>query len=152
MVSFESFSLDQPLHDLEKIREVNPHRHEMELIDSVLYLNEEESQIVGLKRVREDEFWCRGHFPDGAIFPGVLMLEAAAQLSSFFCGHALYPDSRMLFGSANEVRFRGMVKPGDDLVLMGTVTGARRRGTRCRSQGFVDQKLVFEAEIVGMLV
>lgn len=152
MVSFESFSIDKPVLGIDQIRDVNPHRHEMELIDSVLFLEPDAHQIVGVKHVRDDEFWVRGHFPDGAIFPGVLMLEAAAQLASFYAGLVVQQGRRMVFGSATNVRFRGMVRPGDDLVVMATIESVRKTATRSKAQGFVGSDLVFEGNILGMLI
>src|SRR4051794_23250952 len=72
------------LADREAIRRVNPQRFEMEQLDAVVHLDTVGDIIVGYKDVRGDEFWVRGHMPDYPLLPGVLICEAAAQLSSFF--------------------------------------------------------------------
>ena len=66
-------------YPIEEIRKLNPHRYEFEQLTGVLLFRPEEKIIVGLRVVRSDEFWIRGHIPGRPIFPGVLMLEAAAQ-------------------------------------------------------------------------
>src|SRR3989339_1433939 len=68
--------------DKEKIRSLIPHRYEMEQIDAVLKFDKDNRLIVGIKNVRSDEFWVRGHIPGRPLLPGVLMIESSAQLAS----------------------------------------------------------------------
>ena len=70
--------------DLEAIRRVNPQRFAMEQLTAIVLLDAERQLIAGYKDVRPDEFWVSGHMPDFPLLPGVLICEAAAQLSSYF--------------------------------------------------------------------
>ena len=144
--------LKQAAHTIEEIRAYNPQRHEFEQLTSVLLVKPEEHLVVGLREVRDDEFWTRGHIPGRPIFPGVLMLEAAAQLCSFYCGRYISNDGFFGFGGIDEVRFRGVVKPGDRLILIAkgkTVAGSR---SLFETQGVVDGKVVFGASILGIRI
>ena len=76
--------LSRVLANREAIRAVNPQRFELEQLDAIVLIEPPQNLIVGYKDVRPDEFWVRGHFPNGPLLPGVLMCEAAAQLCSYF--------------------------------------------------------------------
>src|SRR5262245_52609063 len=90
---------------IEEIRKINPHRHEFEQIDGVFLLLPEEGTIVGYKDVRSDEFWVRGHVPGNPLLPGVLMLEAAAQLCSVYQHRICPPVGFFGFGAIDGVKF-----------------------------------------------
>src|SRR5262249_16391225 len=107
------------LADREALRKVNPQRFEMEQIDAVVPLCRERHVVVGCKDVKGDEFWVRGHMPEFPLMPGVLMCEAAAQLVSYYVALAgLKVGDFIAFGGMENVRFRGVVRPGDRLVLV----------------------------------
>ena len=91
--------------NIEAIRQVNPQRHEFEQLTAISKLLPKEKLVIGYRDVRADEFWVRGHIPGNPILPGVLMLEAAAQLSSFFCGKYYEGDQRFFgFGAIDGVK------------------------------------------------
>ena len=137
--------------DLEAIRKVNPQRHEMEQLDAIVLLDRERHLIAGYKDVRPDEFWVRGHMPGYPLLPGVLMCEAAAQLCSYYiAGSGLLQGDFIGFGGMEKVRFRGPVRPGDRLVLVGKGLRLHRRQTVFDVQGYVGPTMVFHAEILGM--
>lgn len=140
------------LVDKEGIRKVNLQRYEMEQLDGILYLDHQEHILVGYKDVREDEFWVRGHIPGRPLMPGVVMIEAAAQLASYGNHEFLKSDQFMGFGAVDEVKFRGTIVPPAKLILLGKALDIRPRRIICYVQGFVDQKMVFEAKITGMPV
>jgi 3-hydroxyacyl-[acyl-carrier-protein] dehydratase len=137
--------------DLDAIRRVNPQRFEMEQLTAIVLVEPDRQLIVGYKDVRPDEFWVRGHMPDYPLLPGVLMCEAAAQLCSYYVvSHGLLQGDFIGFGGLEEVRFRGLVRPGDRLVLVGKAKKIHRRQTKFNVQGFVGAKMVFEADVIGV--
>jgi 3-hydroxyacyl-[acyl-carrier-protein] dehydratase len=139
------------LVDQEGIRRDNPQRFEMEQLTAIVALDPERKLIVGYKDVRPDEFWVRGHMPDYPLMPGVLMCEAAAQLSSYYCRAIKLNDSGFIgFGGLEDVRFRGQVRPGDRLILVAKATRVHRRQTVFETQGFVDGNMVFHGRIIGV--
>ena len=133
------------------IRRVNPQRFEMEQLSAIVHIDREQHLVVGYKDVRADEFWVRGHMPGYPLLPGVLMCEAAAQLVSFYIIHIGFRTGDFIgFGGMEEVRFRGLVRPGDRLVLMGKGLRVHRRQARFHCQGFVGPTMVFHGEIIGV--
>ena len=135
----------------DEIRKILPQRFEMEQLDAVVYECLEEKIIVGYKDVRTDEFWVRGHLPNYPLFPGVLMCEAAAQLSSFYAIKNHLPVGTFVgFGGMENVRFRGTVHPGDRFVLVGKGLKIDRRKMLFSVQGFVGDKMVFHAQVMGL--
>jgi len=152
LYDFTSLNLDHPAYTIDDIRKVNPHRFEFEQLSSVILFSPEQKVIVGLRDVRQDEFWIRGHIPGRPIFPGVLMLEAAAQLCSFYCGNVVGGEGFLGFGAIDEVRFRGTVTPGERLVLMGREKVLTPSRCLFETQGAVNGKVVFGANILGIRI
>jgi 3-hydroxyacyl-[acyl-carrier-protein] dehydratase len=150
LVDLSKIDLAQILIPIEEIRQVNPHRYEMEHLSGVIHLDPAVGQIVAFKEVRPDEFWVRGHIPGRPLLPGVVMIEAAAQMCSFYFKY-VQKDSRFLgFGGVDAVKFRGQVVPGDRLILLGQAVELRNRRAVFDTQGVVGDRLVFEARITGM--
>ena len=79
ILDLKHIDLNHVAYDIEAIRKINPHRHEMEQLTSVIYADPNPPTLVGLKEVTMNEFWVRGHIPGEPIMPGVIMLEAAAK-------------------------------------------------------------------------
>ena len=136
--------------DLEDIRSINPQRFEFEQLTGVNKFLEEEEIIIGFKETRADEFWVRGHIPGNPVLPGVLMVEAAAQLCSFFQTKFFKEKKFFGFGGINNVKFRGTVKPGDRLIIICKGKRLRPRVSHFYCQGVVGDSLVFEGEITGI--
>jgi len=150
LVDLATIDLDRVVVPIEEIRRLNPHRHEMEQLTAVIHLDPEAGQIVAVKDVRDDEFWVRGHIPGRPLLPGVLMIEAAAQMCSVYF-KTVKRDPRFLgFGGVDGVKFRGQVVPGDRLLLLGRAVEIRSRRAVFDTQGVVGNRLVFEARITGM--
>ena len=117
----------------------------MEQLDAVTHLDPGPLEIVGYRDIRADEFWVRGHIPGRPLMPGVVMLEALAQLTSFYIGHEI-PDIGFIgFGGVDGVKFRATVVPGQRLVLLGKGVTIRSRVAVFDTQGWVDGKLAVEA-------
>ena len=139
------------LADLEAIRQANPQRFEMEQLTAIVYHDSAEHLVIGYKDVRDDEFWVRGHLPGYPLMPGVLICEAAAQLSSYYCAMIDLAEGNFIgFGGMEDVRFRGPVRPGDRLVLVSKATRIHRRQTVFETQGFVGTNMVFHGQIIGV--
>ena len=135
----------------DEIRRVNPQRYEMEHLTAIVYIDAANHLVAGYKDVRPDEFWVRGHMPDYPLLPGVLMCEAAAQLCSYYIAtHGLMQGDFIGFGGLEDVRFRGVVRPGDRLVLVGKAGRLHRRQTIFNVQGLVGTALVFHADVIGV--
>jgi 3-hydroxyacyl-[acyl-carrier-protein] dehydratase len=144
--------LSQCVADAAEIERHNPHRFEFRLLDAVVYLDKERGIYVGYHDVRTDAFWVRGHIPGRPLFPGVLMIEAAAQLASYLY-HSLFPGMNFLgFTGVDGVKFRGVVEPPARLVVVGHGVQMKPRRLICATQGFVGETMVFEATITGMPV
>ena len=140
--------------DKEKIRSLIPHSYEMEQIDAVLKFDKDNRLIVGIKNVRSDEFWVRGHIPGRPLLPGVLMVESAAQLASILsCLLGIsQKDKFMGFSGIDKVKFRGTVIPGDKLITLIKCTDLNNRRAIFEAQGIANGKLVFEGTITGMMI
>jgi 3-hydroxyacyl-[acyl-carrier-protein] dehydratase len=146
-----SIDWNRVIVDLDGIRKVNPQRFEMEQLTAIVLIDAEKHMIAGYKDVGADEFWVQGHLPGYPLYPGVLMCEAAAQLCSYYITTQGYARGDFVgFGGLENVRFRGQVRPGDRLLLIAKATKLHRRQTICHVQGFVDSKLVFNGDIIGV--
>jgi 3-hydroxyacyl-[acyl-carrier-protein] dehydratase len=142
--------LGKVLYDQEEIRKFNPQRHEFEMLEAVNWVDASTGRIVGYKDIRDSEFWVRGHVPGRPLFPGVLQIELAAQLSSFYTGKVMGWMGFLGFGGVDEVRFRGQVVPGNRLYVLAELQWARHRRVQCKCQGVVNGSLVFEGTITGV--
>jgi 3-hydroxyacyl-[acyl-carrier-protein] dehydratase len=142
-----------PVFDREAVCRVNPQRFEMQQLDGILWYEPERNCVLGYKDVTDQEFWVRGHIPGRPLMPGVIQIEAAAQLLSFFVKQIYKEEGFVGFGGLDRTKFRAAIEPGCRLLLLGHVVQARRgRKYVCDVQGVVDQTLAFEATITGMRV
>ena len=152
LVPLSEFDLDKVTVDRDGIIKVNPHRHEMLLLDGICLVNPD--YAVGFADISNEDFWVRGHFPDRPLMPGVLMCEAAAQLSAYFAKTTgLAENGTVGLGGLDKVRFRGPVVPGDRLVLM-LKKGRVRKNVMFSAdfQGFVKENLVVDGVIKGVVL
>lgn len=144
----------EPIFDKQAICEINPQRFEMQQLDGVLWYNKDKYLILGYKDITENEFWIRGHIPGRPLMPGVIMVEAGAQLSSFFLRQIYEEEGFIGFAGIEKTKFRLTVEPGKRLYLLGHITKYkhRKRGTIVTTdiQGVVDGALAFEAVVSGM--
>lgn len=142
----------EPVFDRQAIEKVNLQRFEMQQLDGILWYDKEKFQILGYKDVTENEFWVRGHIPGRPIMPGVIMIEAAAQLSSFFVRQIYGLGGFIGFSGVDSAKFRSIVEPGQRLYLLGHITNFGRRKYTCTAQGLVNETIVFETVITGLEV
>ena len=143
---------DKVTADINEIRKCNPQRYEMEQLTAIVYEDTERGICVGYKDIRQDEFWVRGHMPGMPLMPGVVMLEGAAQLCSYFTQrHNMLGEAMVGFGGLEEVRFRDPVVPGDRVVFICSLTKVRPgRMIISRFQGVVRGNVVVEGVIKGI--
>ena len=118
--------LNSVVADMEAIRAINPQRGDMEHLNGINWFDPS-GMIVGYKDVREDEFWVPGHIPGRPILPGVIMIEAAAQLASYYVKAVLKWEGFIGFGGVNDCKFRQQVLPGCRLYILAKQTSSRHR-------------------------
>ncbi|MCL4105666.1 UNVERIFIED_CONTAM: hypothetical protein GTU68_023733 [Idotea baltica] len=154
IVDLATINLDEVAVTKEEILELNAQRDEFEQLDRLISLDLEQGLAVGIKTQTPDEFWTRGHIPGRPIMPGVLMIEMAAQISSVIYHLKFETGGKKFFGfgGVNNVKFRGSIEPGSNLIMVVRAKALRSRMAVFEAQGFVDGKLVFEGEVTGIVV
>lgn len=151
LVDVASLDLDHPRWGADGVQVLLPHRFEMSQIDAVLSVDPERRFVVGFRRYREDDFWVRGHIPGAPILPGVLMVEAAAQLGTFYALYTRQDGGFWALGAVDAIRFRASVKPGDTVVYACEMRKVRRRVMRFYFQAIrTDGILAAEGEVTGL--
>ncbi len=137
---------------IEEIMAALPHRYPFLLVDRILEI-ESDKRIVGLKNVTINEPFFQGHFPGHPIMPGVLIVEAMAQVGGLLLmGSVDDPASKVVyFMSLDNVKFRRPVKPGDQLRFELEMLQIRGRVCRMRGEAKVDGEVVCEAEMAAMV-
>jgi 3-hydroxyacyl-[acyl-carrier-protein] dehydratase len=124
----------------------------MKQLSGIIMFDPEAMLAVGCKKVRDEEFWVRGHIPGRPLLPGVIMVEAAAQLCTFIYKRC-FPgmEGRFIgFGGIDAVKFRGTVVPGDRLIVIAKAIDLRSRRAVFDTQAVVNGKMVYEGKIIGM--
>jgi 3-hydroxyacyl-[acyl-carrier-protein] dehydratase len=152
LFDFSNIDMTRPIVTREQIAQVNPHRHEFALLDGFYHLDYQAQEMIAYVDARPDEFWVRGHIPGRPLMPGVLMIESAAQMISYFTKQATKAEGFIGFGGVTDVKFRGQVTPGMKLVLVGKLLELRPRRAVGATQGFVDGVMVYEGTITGLLL
>ncbi|MHC4221547.1 MAG: UDP-3-O-acyl-N-acetylglucosamine deacetylase [Planctomycetota bacterium] len=138
--------------DIRQIARVLPHRYPFLLVDRVIEV-EGQTRIKGIKNVTFNEPFFQGHFPGTPIMPGVLIVEAMAQVSGLLFAQRLEHTGRLaVLLAMDKVKLRKAVVPGDQLVLMAETMKIRSRTAQCKCKAMVKDSLVAEAEIKFMLV
>jgi 3-hydroxyacyl-[acyl-carrier-protein] dehydratase len=152
IVDFSLFDHAKPIASLTDVNGCNHQRFEMGQLDGILFEELETNRCVGYKDTSAAEFWVRGHMPGFALMPGVVMCEAAAQVSSYFTvKYDLLGCDVVGLGGIENVRFRGSLFPGERLTMMVRGTKLRRGGLiACEFQGWVDQRIIVTGELKGV--
>ncbi len=143
---------EKGMYTIEDIMKVLPHRYPFLLVDRILEI-EEKKRIVGLKNVTINEPFFQGHFPGHPIMPGVLIIEAMAQVGGMLLlGSIADPDTKVVyFMSLDNVKFRRPVKPGDQLRFELDVVQIRGTVCKMRGVGKVDGDVVVEADMAATI-
>lgn len=150
LFDLDSIDLNAIAVSSEEVGRLNPQSGDMRHLDHVIWLNDIASEALGIKKVRPDEFWVPGHIPGRPLLPGVLMIEAAAQLCSVQYKKRSDNMAFLGFTRCDDVVFRGQVVPGDTFLILGKEVSFGVRRFISLVQGVVDGRLVFEAKITGM--
>lgn len=147
-----NMSLDTVIAGPDEIRKYNPQRDQFEYLSGILHEDTERMACIGYHDVLETESWVSGHMPGMPIMPGVLICEAAAQLSSYFSQKFNLLGCNMVgLGGMTDVHFRGMVRPGDRLIVcVQRLKSSPRRMIVCRWQAFVRKEMVANGIIKGV--
>jgi UDP-3-O-[3-hydroxymyristoyl] N-acetylglucosamine deacetylase / 3-hydroxyacyl-[acyl-carrier-protein] dehydratase len=138
--------------DIRRIQRILPHRYPMLLVDRVLEIQGDE-RAVGIKNVTFNDIFFQGHYPGTPIMPGVLIVEAMAQLGGLLLSQKLEHTGKLaVLLSMDKVKMRHPVVPGDQLLLEATAVRVKSRTGHVRCKAFVEDKLACEADIKFMLV
>ncbi len=144
---------EEPVMDVNRIRELLPHRYPMQLVDKVIAIGP--SSIVGLKNITSNEPFFQGHFPQEPVMPGVLQVEAMAQCGGLLVLNTVEEPERWstYFMRINDVKFRQKVVPGDTLLFKVEILEPIRHGiSSMKGYVFVGDHIVSEASFTAQIV
>jgi len=136
--------------DCREIQRILPHRFPFLLVDRIIDLKPKE-KAVGIKNVTINEPFFQGHFPNYPIMPGVLIVEAMAQVGGILAFHSGTKGNTVYFMSIEKAKFRKPVVPGDQLRFEVNVLQQRNKVWKFAAEAFVEDKLVAEAEFTAMV-
>ena len=145
--------IDNNIIAIEEIMDMIPHRYPLLLVDRVLELSEHKT-IKGIKNVSFNEPQFMGHFPSNPVMPGVLIIEALAQISAVLVSKSIkaQKDEKLVyFMSIDNAKFRKIVKPGDTLILHSEIMQARGNVWKFKAFAEVDSIIVAESEFMAMV-
>ncbi len=144
---------EPPVYSIEDIKKKLPHRYPFLLVDKIIFIDE--ASVVGIKNVTADEAFFQGHFVDEAVMPGVLLVEALAQVGGVLVLNTIEDPEKYstYFLKIDKVKFKQKVVPGDTVILKMELADIIRRGiVTMFGQAFVGSKLVVEGELTAQII
>ncbi|MCP4652748.1 MAG: UDP-3-O-[3-hydroxymyristoyl] N-acetylglucosamine deacetylase [Candidatus Omnitrophica bacterium] len=143
---------DESELNIEEIMQILPHRFPFLLVDRITYL-EKGKKAIGIKNVTMNEHFFQGHFPGRPVMPGVLMVEAMAQVGGIvMLACEEHRGKLAYFMAANNIKFRKTVEPGDQLVFEVVAGKVRKKTGKVYAKTFVNDKVVAEGELMFAIV
>jgi UDP-3-O-[3-hydroxymyristoyl] N-acetylglucosamine deacetylase/3-hydroxyacyl-[acyl-carrier-protein] dehydratase len=144
---------NQPIVDINRIMQHLPHRYPMLLVDRIIEY-EAGKRIVGIKNVTINEPFFQGHYPGHPVMPGVLIVEAMAQVGGLLMMDTVenIAEKVVYFMSLDNVKWRRPVTPGDQLRFELEILQLRKHVCKMKGEGYVDGQLVAEAEMMARIV
>ncbi len=153
--------MSECLYDINKIKQILPHRYPFLLIDRVLRIEEPDSPdtrvgatAVAIKNVTVNEPFFNGHFPENPIFPGVLLVEAMGQAGALACVSEddFGKDFKVMIAKITNARFRKPVVPGDQVLIESKITKDRGKMFVVTCTAKVDGKIVADTELLAQVL
>ncbi|KAA6338115.1 UDP-3-O-acyl-N-acetylglucosamine deacetylase [termite gut metagenome] len=144
---------EEPILDVNRIRELLPHRYPFQLVDKIMEIGA--NYVVGIKNVTVNEPFFQGHFPQEPVMPGVLQVEAMAQVGGLLVLNSVEDAKRYstYFLKIDSVKFRHKVVPGDTLIFRVELLTPIRRGiASMKGYSFVGERLTCEAEFMAQII
>jgi 3-hydroxyacyl-[acyl-carrier-protein] dehydratase len=155
IVDLQTLDLSRDVVPEEALRHCLPHRDVFQLLDGICHLDHERNIAVGYKDWDANPWWASGHIPGRPIMPGVLMIEGAAQATTFLIKQVMGwpPDKFVGLGGLNDVRIRGQVVPPARVHFVsgpGQVSGNRL--AKFPAQAFCGNQMIMDMELLGVLL
>ncbi len=151
LIDLDSIDTDRVLYDRQFIYSRLPHRHEFEVLHGVCHLSDDPATGVAFHDCTEHDWWAKAHIPGRPIFPGVLLLEASAQLIAFVTRYVKREFTQFIaFGGIENCRFREAITPPTRILFITKIVEDRPRRVKGDVQAIVSGRVVFEARIIGL--
>ena len=142
----------KPVYDINDVKKILKHRYPFLFVDKITYLDD--SEVVGIKNVSNNEPYFNGHFPGNPIMPGVLQVEALAQVGGILVMNSIKDPEKHIpyLACIEKFRFRKMVRPGDTLVMrLRFLTPIKRGIAKMKAEAFVGSELVGDGDMTATI-